>query len=554
MTAAIAKDKKQMSRREIMAVFIGLMMAMFIGSLDQTVVSTALPTIVGELGGVDHQLWVTSAYMLCSTIMMPLYGRLGDTFGRKYLFCGALCLFAGGSTICGLGSSMLTLIVGRAIQGLGGGGLMILSQAIIADIFPPKERGKYMGIMGAAFGMSAVIGPLLGGWFTDSLGWRWCFWINIPLCVIAFFLAAKCLPHNAREVEDKSFDVWGTIAMAASTASLILAISWGGNLFEWTSPLIIGLFASFAVCAVIFVMVERRAQNPIIPLNFFTNRTFALATGAGMLLMVGMMGVVSYMPTYVQITQGYNATISGYLMLPMMLGVMVTSTASGFLASKMKKIKWMPIVSCAVAAIGCALLSTLTTSTATWALCVFLFILGFGIGLGQQVFVLMVQNEFSITIVGTATSANNFFREIGGTVGATIVGSLFTSNLTSNLAQTASEIDANSITPAFVRTLEEPLHSAVTAAYNDALTPIYLGLVVALVIAMVLSCFIREVPLASSNDESGKMHDGEEKESLADSGSHEELGTSQEVAAQDGTQGGAAQGGVAQTATAHGKA
>ncbi len=513
MTAKAVKDKSQMSRREIMAVFVGLMMAMFIGSLDQTVVSTALPTIVGELGGVDHMLWVTSAYMLCSTVMMPLYGRIGDTYGRKYLFCGALVLFAMGSIICGVGGSMIALIIGRAIQGLGGGGTMILSQAIIADIFPPKERGKYMGIMGAAFGMSAVLGPLLGGWFTDSLGWRWCFWINIPLCVVAFFLALKCLPHSAHEATDVKFDVWGSITMAIATASLIIAISWGGNLYAWSDPIIIGLFVAFAVFAVIFVMVESKAESPIIPLNFFTNRTFALTTAAGLLLMVGMMGVVSYMPTYIQITQGYNATISGYLMLPMMIGTMITATASGFIAAKAKKIKWMPIVSCLLAAVACGMLSTLTTSTATWLLCVFLFVLGFGLGLGQQVLVLMVQNEFSISIVGTATSANNFFREIGGTIGATVVGSVFTANLTKNLASVSSDLDANSITPSLVRSLEEPLHSMVTTAYNDALTPIYFALVFALLAAMVLVCFVREVPLATSNEQSGKMN--------ADAGGHD---------------------------------
>jgi EmrB/QacA subfamily drug resistance transporter len=514
MSKTIAKDKSQMSRREIMAVFAALMMAMFIGSLDQTVVSTALPTIVGDLGGVDHLVWVTSAYMLCSTVMMPIYGRLGDTYGRKYLFGGALGLFTLGSLICGLGDSMAVLIGGRAIQGLGGGGLMILSQAIIADIFPPKERGKYMGIMGAAFGVSAVLGPLLGGWFTDSIGWRWCFWVNIPLCVIAFILALKCLPHNPRGAQGTRFDIGGTIAMAISTSSLIIALSWGGNVYEWSDPLIISLFVIFAVCAVLFVIIERHVKVPLIPLNFFTNRTFATATATGLLIMVGMMGVVSYMPTYIQITQGFNATVSAYLMLPMMIGVMITSTVSGFVASKARKIKWMPIVSCLLAAVACGLLSTLTVSTSTWVLCIFLFILGFGIGIGQQILVLMVQNEFSIDIVGTATSANNFFREIGGTVGATVVGSIFTSNLTSNLtnnvAQAASAgFDANAITPSLVRSLEEPLHSLVTTAYNDALTPIFFGMIFVMLLAAVCACFIKEVPLASNNAESGSMHTDE---------------------------------------------
>lgn len=504
-----------MSHGSVMAVFVGLMMAMFVGSLDQTVVSTALPTIVGELGGVNHMLWITSAYMLCSTCMMPLYGKLGDLYGRKRLFCMALILFMAGSIICGVGTSMGFLIAGRAIQGLGGGGLMILSQSIIADIFPPKVRGKYMGIMGAAFGVSAVIGPLIGGICTDYIGWRWCFWINIPLAAFALIVAVKCLPTHMVDAgaSKRRFDMLGTVCMVVSTGSLVLALSWGGNQYEWNDPVILVLFLLFVVFAVAFVFAEHRAENPLIPLRFFKNRNFCMATCVGLLLMVGMMGIVSYMPTYIQITRGHNATISGYLMLPMMLGVMITSTASGFLASKFNHFKWMPIVSCVVAAIACALLSTLTTSTGTVVMCLYLFVLGFGIGLGQQICVLMVQNEFSITEVGTATSSNNFFREIGATIGSTVVGSVFTSNLTKNLAsytaglEGVSGVDASSITPALVRSLDQPLQGAVMNAYNDALTPIYFALVFVLLLAAVLAFFLHETPLADSNEKSGHMEE-----------------------------------------------
>jgi len=507
-----AGKKDQMQRRDIMAVFVALMMAMFIGSLDQTVVSTALPTIVGELGGVEHMMWITTAYMLCSTITMPLYGKLGDLFGRKYLFICALSLFAMGSAVCGCGGTMASLIVGRAMQGLGGGGLMILSQSIVADIFPPKERGKYMGIMGAAFGVSAVVGPLLGGWFTDSIGWRWCFWINIPLVLVALVLAMKFLPHAAHE-GSKRFDIPGFAAMAAATACLVLALSWGGNSYDWNDPIIIGLFIGCIVFAVAFVVIEHHAPDPLIPLRFFKNRNFLFATCVGLLLMVGMMGVVSYMPTYIQITRGQNATISGYLMLPMMVGIMITATLSGVFASKFDRIKWMPIASALLAAAACYMLSTLTTDTSTVIMCVFLFILGFGIGLGQQICVLMVQNEFGIEEVGTATSSNNFFREIGATIGSTVVGSVFTANLTANLTSYtaglsgASNLDASSITPALVRSLAQPLQGAVQNAYNDALTPIYFALVFVLVVAALLACMLREVPLAASNEESGHMAD-----------------------------------------------
>lgn len=508
-----------LSRGRIIAVFVALMVSMFVGSLDQTIVSTALPTIVGELGGVDHMLWVTTAYMLASTVTMPLYGKLGDLDGRKPLFCLALLLFASGSVVCGIGGTMVALIVGRAVQGLGGGGLMVCSQAIVADIFPPKERGKYMGIMGAAFGVSAVVGPLLGGWFTDYAGWRWCFWVNVPLALFALGVVFKFLPlRNASTVARGAsrFDVPGTFAMVVATSCLVLALSWGGNTYAWSSPVIMCLIAAFVVCALVFVLVEDRAERcgdgPVIPLRFFRNHNFRFATCAGLLIMVGMMGVVSYMPTYIQITRGHDATVSGYLMVPMMVGMMLASTLSGFLASKLNRIKWMPVASCLVAAVACALLGTLTVGSSTLAMCVYLFLLGFGIGLGQQVLVLIVQNEFPVSEVGTATSANNFFREIGATVGSTVVGSVFTANLAHNLESYTADLgglsavgaDASSITPVIVRNLGEPLRDAVMNAYNDALTPIYLALVFVLLAAAAMVLMLREKSLAATNDESGR--------------------------------------------------
>ncbi len=510
---AQAPKSDQMSRSGVIAVFVALMMAMFVGSLDQTIVSTALPTIVGDLGGVEHMLWITSAYMLCSTCMMPIYGKLGDMFGRKYLFCAAMGVFLTGSVVCGMSGTMAGIIIGRAIQGLGGGGNMILSQAIVADIFPPRQRGKYMGIMGAAFGVSAVLGPLLGGLFTDYVGWRWCFWVNVPLAGVAIVLAAKFLPHRRHPADERrSFDVPGALAMAGATSCLILALAMGGNTFPWGSSVISGLLCSSAVLAFAFVLVERHAANPIIPLRFFSNRTFLLATLAGMLLMVGMMGTLTYMPTYIQITRGHNATVSGYLMVPMMLGMMVMSTIAGNIASRRDRIKWLPLTGCLVAAAACALLATLEVGTSTALMCLYLFMLGFGIGMGQQIYVLMVQNEFPIAEVGTATSSNNFFREIGATVGSTVVGSVFTSNLTANLAAVdaaSTGIDADSITPALVRQLAEPLRTSVRDAYNDALTPVFLVLVFVLLAAAIATALIHEHRLAATNAQSGHMGDVE---------------------------------------------
>lgn len=515
--AAIGTTSPQahnLNKRSIVLVFAALMIAMFVGSLDQTIVSTALPTVVGELGGVNHMLWVTTAYMLCSTVTMPIYGKLGDLFGRKRLFCACLTFFVGGSVICSLATSMASLIAGRAVQGLGGGGMMILSQAIVADIFPPRERGKYMGIMGAAFGVSAVLGPLLGGWFTDGIGWRWCFWINVPLGIVALAMAALCLPHRTHAKRTAaSIDIVGAITMATVTAGFILALSWGGNTYAWTSPIIVGLFALAAVAAVAFVLVERRSSEPLIDLAFFRNRNFVLCTAAGLLVMMGMMGALSYLPTYFQIVSELDAIAAGYMTVPMMLGIMVTSTTSGFVAGKVPSIKWLPVAGCGLSAVAFMALAAIAVDTPLILMGVYLFCLGFGIGLCQQLLVLIVQNEFPVTVVGAATAANNFFRELGATLGATLVGSLFTSNLTAQLAQKTAHldgvqtlgIDANSITPAIVRAMDADVQAAVQGAYNDALAPVFLVLAPLLAIGMLLLVFLKNKPLADTNAASGQV-------------------------------------------------
>lgn len=493
-----------LSRQALIAVFAALMISMFVGSLDQTIVATALPTIVGELGAVNHMLWVTTAYFLASTVAMPLYGKLGDLYGRKYLFCLAQALFVAGSIVCALGGTMGWLIAGRAIQGLGGGGQMILSQAIVADIFPPKERGKYLGIIGASFGVSMVAGPLLGGLLTEHLNWRWCFWINLPLGLAALVTAAVALPHRDHGSERlRRFDIEGTFCMAAASLCLILGLSLGGSAYPWDSLPIIGLFCGFAVFALLFVVAERRAADPLIPPTLFRNRNFTLATTAGLAIMVAMSGVISYLPTYFQIVDGLDATVAGYMVLPLVGGMMITAVASGFAASKVRTVKWLPVVSCAVAAVAMGLLSTITVNTSLWQMGAMLFLLGFGIGLGQQILVLIVQNEFPVSIVGTATAANNFFREIGGTVGSSLIGSLFSANLAARMSEyvggSLSAVDANSLTPALVSTLEEGVRAGVQHAYNDALAPVFAWLVPLLAVAFIMVLFLKKKPFAETN-------------------------------------------------------
>ena len=505
-----AAEPKPERKRGVAAVFAGLLLAMFVSTLSETVTATALPTIVGDLGGVDHMQWVTTAYILASTIMMPIYGKLGDLFGRKYLFIVALSIFIVGSATCGLAPSMDGLIAGRAVEGLGGGGLIILAQATIADIIPPRQRGKYMGVMGSVFAVSTVVGPLLGGWFVQVTGWRWLFAFNIPLALLAIGAVAFFLTNPERRDDRPPVDVGGMMAMAVSVSSLVLATAWGGTLFPWASWQIIGLFALFLAAAVVFVLVERRAKEPIIPMLLFKNRNFVVCTITGMFIMLGMMGTVSYLPTYFQIVDGLAPEQAGLMTFPMMAGVLLTAVGTGFLATKTGRYKWMPIASCAVAAVGFVLLSRLTPETSLLMTGVFLFVLGFGIGLGQQILVLIVQNEFPHAIVGTATAANNFFRQIGSTLGASLVGALFTSRLASDLAAQLPRVDnisMNRITPQYVDHLAAPVRDIITAAYSDALVPIFLYVVPLLVVGFILMLTLKENPLAKSVNHTGHPGD-----------------------------------------------
>ncbi|TDQ52977.1 MDR family MFS transporter [Actinorugispora endophytica] len=492
------------SRRGIVLIFVALMLAMLLASLSQTVLSAALPTMVGELNGVDQMLWVMTAFILASTITMPVYGKLGDLIGRKGLFLAAIGLFTAGSVLGGLAPDMNWLIVARVVQGLGGGGLMILSQAIIADVIPARERGRYMGIMGGVFAVSSVAGPLLGGWFTEGIGWRWAFWINIPLGVLAF-LAVLFLLRLPKGVSRPRLDIAGMALMAVATTSLILTSSWGGSQYDWDSPVILGLIATTVVTAVLFVLVERRAAEPVIPLHLFRDRNFNLTTVAGLFTGVAMFGTLGYMPTYLQMVTGASATRAGLLMIPMMAALLVTSTVSGQMVSRSGRYKWLPVAGSVVLAGGLALLSTLAVSTPVWLTCVYLGVMGVGLGTSMQILVLIVQNSFPVSQVGTATAANNFFRQIGASLGSAVVGSLFTARLIDQLTRSlpaGAEMPGGggtrSLTPELVNGLPDAIREPIVTAYNDALVPLFLAMTPLALAAAVLLLFVVEKPLATT--------------------------------------------------------
>jgi EmrB/QacA subfamily drug resistance transporter len=495
-------------KRELGFVMVALFVSLLLAALDQTIFSTTLPTIVGELSGIDQMLWVTTAYMLAATITMPIYGKLGDLLGHKSLLLVTLMLFLGGSVMGGLAGSMPVLIAARGVQGLGGGGLMILGLAIIADIVPPRKRGTYLGILGGVWSFSSVLGPILGGWFADSVGWRWAFWFNLPLGAIAIIVVLAFLRAPVQKKARVRLDVAGMTTMAIATTAIVLLISWGGREYAWGSPVILGLGGVAVVVGALLVLIERKAAEPIIPLHLFRDRNFNLATAGGLLTSLAFLGVVVYMPSYLQMVTGLSAMKSGLLLVPLSVGILVTSLGTGMLVSKTGHYKWMPPVGGALIVLSLYLLSTLTVGTSVWLACFYMFIHGVGNGVGFQVLNLIVQNSFPVSEVGTAIGAHSFFRQIGASVGSAVVGTLFTSRLIAQLAERLGSIsggasvvaDANSLTPALVAQLPDNVKNAVVTSYNEALTPVYLYIVPLIVLATVLFLFVKEKPLALTNE------------------------------------------------------
>ncbi|HEU5150042.1 MAG TPA: MDR family MFS transporter [Iamia sp.] len=489
------------THKRVLVIFSALMLGMVLAALDQTIVATALPTIVGDLGGLDHLAWVVTSYLLATTVSTPLYGKLGDLFGRKTLFLIAIGVFVVGSVLCGLATSMPTLIAYRAIQGLGGGGLIVLGQAIIADVVTPRERGRYQGLFGAFFGASSVAGPLIGGFFTDHLSWRWVFTINIPLGLIAFAAAWVVLPDSPRR-EKVRIDYAGAVVLSAAITLIVLVTTWGGNEYAWSSPTIVLMGIAAVVLTVGFVAIERRAAEPLLPLRLFRVSTFNLSSGIGLLIGMAMFGVISFLPLFLQVVNGASATDSGLLLAPLMLGLLGSSIVAGRSVTRTGRYRRFPIAGCTITAVGMLLLSTLGPDSSRWESGAYMVVCGIGLGFVMQLIVLAAQNAVPLSDLGVATASVSYFRSIGGSLGVALFGALFNSRLAARLGE-----GAESLRPEEVQALAEPAKASYIGDFADALTGTFLYAAPLLVLAIVLAVAQREVPLRTTNDATSETVD-----------------------------------------------
>ncbi len=499
---------KVYSHRQIMVIMSGLMLGMLLAALDQTIVATALPTIVGDLGGLNHLSWVVTAYLVASTVTTPLYGKFSDIYGRKRTFQFAIVVFLFGSALAGLSQSMIELIAFRGLQGIGAGGLMVLAMTIIGDVVPPRQRGRYQGYMGAVFALASVIGPLLGGFFVDQLSWRWVFYVNIPIGAVALVVTSIVLDLPYTRMVHR-IDYAGTALLVGAVGSILLAVTWGGTQYAWGSPMVIGLAVVGAALLAAFVAVERRAAEPVLPLYLFRNRVFAISTGTMFIVGLAMFGGIIYLPLFLQVVGRKSATAAGLLLLPLILGIVCTSITSGRVISRTGRYKAFPVVGMAVMAVGLYLLSTMGPTTTEVTAGAYMVVLGLGLGMVMQVLVLTVQNAVDRRDLGTATGAATFLRSMGGSFGVALFGAVLSNRLAANLAdllpggRLPAGISESTLrgSPKVILSLPAAVRDPVIDAFARSIDTVFLAAVPIALLGFALTLFLPEVPLRTTHDE-----------------------------------------------------
>ncbi|MBV9515058.1 MAG: MFS transporter [Mycobacteriaceae bacterium] len=478
-------------------IFIAVLFGMLLAALDQTIVATALPTVVADLGGAGHQSWVVTSYLLASTIVTAIVGKLGDLYGRKRVFQTGVMFFLAGSVLCGLAQSMATLVASRALQGIGGGAIMVTAAALIGEVVPLRDRGRYQGALGAVFGVTTVVGPLLGGFFVDHLSWRWAFWINVPVAVVVVLVAAAAIPALGRTAKPR-IDYAGIVFVGLGASGLTLATSWGGNVYPWSSPMIIGLFAASAVALATFVIIELRAAEPVLPIRLFSNPVFSVCCVLSFVVGFAMLGALTFLPTFMQFVDGVSATASGLRTLPMVAGLLVTSIGSGAIVGRTGRYKMFPVAGTLIMGVGFVLLSRMDASTPAVVQSAYLFVLGTGIGMCMQVLVLIVQNTSDFADLGVATSGVTFFRTIGSSFGAAVFGSLFVNFLANRIppALAASGAPGRAAQdPKVLHALPHPVAAPVVHAYAQSLDLVFLCASPVAVVGFLVALSLKEVPL-----------------------------------------------------------
>ena len=490
-------------RREVLIILPGLLLAIMLAMLDQLVVSTALPRIVGDLGGVTHLSWVVTAYVLASTVTTPLYGKLGDQYGRKRLLMFAIVLFLIGSALAGLSQTMDQLIAFRALQGLGAGGLLVGAIATIGDLVSPRERGQYMGYIMAAMTLAMVAGPLVGGYITDSLSWRWIFYINMPIGGAALIYLALTLHVPVHKVKHK-IDYLGALLLAVAASSLVLLTTWGGTQYPWRSAQIMGLGAVAVAATAGFIATERRAAEPVIPLHVFRNRNFSLVTAMSFLLGLALFGAITFLPLYQQTVQHLSATQSGLMLIPLMLGSTVTALIAGRITTRTGRYKALPIIGGGVMTVGMYLLTTLGINTSLVTTGLYFAVLGLGMGFLMQITTLVAQNSVAPRDIGVASSSRTFFQQIGGSIGVSAFGAIFAHQLTSEMHARLPSVHLNAgggqLNPVVVTHLPALVKQAVFAAITHAITDVFFWAAPAAAAVFILAWFIKEVPLRGRED------------------------------------------------------